>query len=324
MTFGNLPSTSTSADEQNIKHNTMEVPIYQTYPQNAYPIGSWDGAINRNSLGGHVPDATGGYDSSAWMEPAPMTGYDAATALYAPALDDAAWSTYGSLPTTNGYDGPSPSTVASSPSLGVQGQGWSHAANDTAGWDQTHPSPTCEVPFYANHPFHHTAPSEGGFSSGTLHPTVEFGAEQSPPPAPSSTKPASKPKNKGKGKAPVIKPAKKSEATLKARGTKRKSPTPPRGSLKAKATPHIGIFPPNVDPKKASEKMQREAWEKAKTEALAMSQRRLMLLDHERGALDRETQKLQVNIGLMREQVAKQHSELQEAISKAEKLKHQY
>lgn len=70
--------------------------------------------------------------------------------------------------------------------------------------------------------------------------------------------------------------------------------------------------------------MQREAWEKAKTEALAMSQRRLMLLDHERGALDRETQKLQVNIGLMREQVAKQHSELQEAISKAEKLKNQY
>jgi hypothetical protein len=36
-----------------------------------------------------------------------------------------------------------------------------------------------------------------------------------------------------------------------------------------------------------------------------MEQRRMMLLDHERGALEREAQRLQVNLGLMRQVVGR-------------------
>lgn len=51
-----------------------------------------------------------------------------------------------------------------------------------------------------------------------------------------------------------------------------------------------------------------------------MSQRRLLLLDHERGALERETQKLQDNLALMREAAAREHGQLKEAVKKAERL----
>ncbi|KAK4167114.1 hypothetical protein QBC43DRAFT_286032 [Cladorrhinum sp. PSN259] len=271
----------------------MEGPLYQTYPQHAYPFGAWDNSENHHFDG----------NNDVWMDNnLPMTAYDT-TATYQPTGNGNLWPTYASFP-GNAIDGPSPSTVASSPSIGVHGQGWPQTPNDpsTCSWEQPLPSPHSEIPPYSQFPFLPTQP-------------------QQPATVPSSSISGStKAKSKGKGKAPVLKPAKKSDASSpKARSTKRKSPSP---ASKA-ATPHIGIFPPNVDPKKASEKMQREAWEKAKMEALAMSQRRLMLLDHERGALDRETQKLQVNIGLMRESVARQHSELQEAISKAERLNRQ-
>ncbi|KAH6619418.1 hypothetical protein B0J18DRAFT_481889 [Chaetomium sp. MPI-SDFR-AT-0129] len=67
--------------------------------------------------------------------------------------------------------------------------------------------------------------------------------------------------------------------------------------------PFSGVLPSNVDPRVASEQIRREAWDRCKAEAHEMSQRRMMLLDHERGALDREAQLLQVNLGKMREAV---------------------
>ncbi|KAK4156621.1 hypothetical protein C8A00DRAFT_30474 [Chaetomidium leptoderma] len=66
-----------------------------------------------------------------------------------------------------------------------------------------------------------------------------------------------------------------------------------------------GVLPANVDPRVASEQIKREAWERCKAEAFEMSQRRMMLLNHEHGALEREAQRLQVNLGLMREAVAR-------------------
>lgn len=62
-----------------------------------------------------------------------------------------------------------------------------------------------------------------------------------------------------------------------------------------------GVLPANVDPRLASEQIKRQAWERCRAEAQEMSQRRLMLLDHEKGALEREVEKLRVNLGLMRE-----------------------
>lgn len=44
-----------------------------------------------------------------------------------------------------------------------------------------------------------------------------------------------------------------------------------------------------------------------------------MLLDHEQGALERETQRLQVNMGRMREAVAREQAEQDEAAHRAGK-----
>ncbi|KAK3989889.1 hypothetical protein QBC44DRAFT_326275 [Cladorrhinum sp. PSN332] len=321
MNFGDVPtSASGSSDDKQLNINslnsdTMEAPIYQAYPQHTFPLGAWD------NVGNHHFGDDGNNSNNMWIDNLPMPTYDTAT-MYHPATNDNLWPTYAQFP-AGGIDGPSPSTVHSSPSIpsiGVHGQGWPQPP------EQPLPSPTSEMAPYSQYPFQYSAPSEDDFQTGGVYPTTDFATQPSrPAQAPPSTNTSSKPKNKGKGKAPTLKSTKKSDASSpKARGTKRKSPSPATSTSGAKTTPHIGIFPPNVDPKKASQKMQREAWEKAKNEAVVMSQRRLMLLDHERGALERETQKLQVNIGLMRETVARQHSELQEAISKADRLNRQY
>ncbi|KAK4236320.1 hypothetical protein C8A03DRAFT_35797 [Achaetomium macrosporum] len=62
-----------------------------------------------------------------------------------------------------------------------------------------------------------------------------------------------------------------------------------------------GVLPANVDPRLAAEQIRRAAWERCRAETHEMSERRRMLLDHEDGALEREMQRLQVNLGRMRE-----------------------
>ncbi|KXX75690.1 hypothetical protein MMYC01_208301 [Madurella mycetomatis] len=101
---------------------------------------------------------------------------------------------------------------------------------------------------------------------------------------------------------------------------RRKSESASASSAADRPTRLGGVLPPGIDPRTASEKIRREAWERCRAEVLEMSQRRLMLLDHERGALERETQKLQVNIGLMRETIARQQAGLEDAVRRAEKL----
>jgi hypothetical protein len=58
-----------------------------------------------------------------------------------------------------------------------------------------------------------------------------------------------------------------------------------------------------MDPRVASEQIRREAWQRCRAETTELSQRRLLLLDHVQGAREREAQRLQVNMGLMREAV---------------------
>lgn len=83
------------------------------------------------------------------------------------------------------------------------------------------------------------------------------------------------------------------------------------------ATTLGGVLPANMDPRVASEQIRREAWERCKAEAFEMSQRRMMLQDHEHGALERETQRLQVNLGLMREAAKREQADLEEDEARA-------
>ncbi|KAK3393412.1 hypothetical protein B0H63DRAFT_458154 [Podospora didyma] len=98
---------------------------------------------------------------------------------------------------------------------------------------------------------------------------------------------------------------------------KRKSQSPPAAVPEAVMST---ILPANQDPRVASEEIRKEAWRICKAEALEMSQRRMLLIEHEKGLLEQETQKLQVNIEKMREAVAREHLELKEAVKRAARL----
>ena len=137
--------------------------------------------------------------------------------------------------------------------------------------------------------------------------------QPNPPPAPVEEAPAKPSKQKRKRDEP---------RTLSTTCLAKKSHTPnPPGSSRLTtpltsipassiSTPNTnirspttlgGVLPANVDPRLASEQIKRQAWERCRAEAQEMSQRRLMLLDHEKGALEREVERLRVNLGLMRE-----------------------
>lgn len=73
-----------------------------------------------------------------------------------------------------------------------------------------------------------------------------------------------------------------------------------------------------------TDQIRREAWRICKAEALEMSQRRMKLLEHEHGALERETEQLQVNIRIMREAVEREHLGLEDAVSRAERMSSSY
>ncbi|KAK4098785.1 hypothetical protein N658DRAFT_509230 [Parathielavia hyrcaniae] len=63
-----------------------------------------------------------------------------------------------------------------------------------------------------------------------------------------------------------------------------------------------GVLPADVDPRIACERIRRQAWERSSAQALEMAQRRTMLRrGHEHGALEREMERLRVNLGLMKQ-----------------------
>ncbi|KAK3309754.1 uncharacterized protein B0T15DRAFT_13548 [Chaetomium strumarium] len=83
-----------------------------------------------------------------------------------------------------------------------------------------------------------------------------------------------------------------------------KTPTTPTTLMMTMTTENKalgGVLPANVDPRVASQEICRAARERSMAESHEMSERRRMLLDHEHGALEREMQRLQVNLGRMRE-----------------------
>ncbi|KAK4195893.1 hypothetical protein QBC40DRAFT_343123 [Triangularia verruculosa] len=339
MELDKLPTSSAHSSNDHQITDNMEAPMYQTYPQDAFAYGHWtNGPEFPPTFPMSGPD---GQYNGVWREDLHVmtTSYDMPTMF--PTSNDVAWSMqeqgqtggFSQSPTATSpvvYQGQDTEWNSMPPQLtnGFASGTW--VSNDQL---QTLPSPLSEAPSYGNYTFNHRTPSDyepqpvrttaapiqqGSFCSTTdsASPAASTAAVATVP------APKAKPKAKGKGKAAVSKPSKRSpESSSKSRtssGTKRKSPAPSGDN--AKPPPFLGIFPPDVDPREASAKIQREAWERCKTEVLVMSQRRLLLLDHERGALERETQKLQDNLALMREAAAREHGQLQKAVRKAEKL----
>ena len=93
-----------------------------------------------------------------------------------------------------------------------------------------------------------------------------------------------------------------------------------QNQLRSRLGHRIGPVPPYQDPRATTEHIRREAWRICKAEALEMSQRRMKLLEHEHGALERETQQLQINMKLMRDAVAREQLDLENAVDRAEML----
>jgi len=69
-----------------------------------------------------------------------------------------------------------------------------------------------------------------------------------------------------------------------------------------------------------SEHIRREAWRICKAEAREMSERRMRLIEHEGGALEREAVRMQQNIAAMRDAISREQNELERAVAMAERM----
>ncbi|KAK4044371.1 hypothetical protein C8A01DRAFT_31426 [Parachaetomium inaequale] len=275
----------------------------QGYLHRDYPQSSWDytAAVDHNPL---APP------NGMWQGGLPC--YDTPTAFETP-LNGAIWPHYGTATADGAWD----PQVDGPPSFAAYGPAWPLSPADTLSnnpWsptDQPLPSPLSEVPSYAltQSPWgEDQATTRSGTNSPITIPTNS-----------TLLTPVLKPKDKTKknrdtNNLPPKRPAETTARPPRPRTLKRhKSDTPSISSIltdrttgststTASTTTTLGgVLPANVDPRVAAEQIRREAWERCKAEALEMSQRRMMLLDHEHGALERETQRLQVNLGRMRE-----------------------
>ncbi|EAQ92954.1 predicted protein [Chaetomium globosum CBS 148.51] len=199
-------------------------------------------------------------------------------------------------------------------------------------WDlanQAFPSPASEAPSFnfALNPSGMDGPAGYQFTSTQSRTDSPTTAMNLILPTPLPQPADSSPKNPHPApKRPAESPARPSRPrTLK----RHRSDTPSIASIASISTPGSastvgsatttlgGVLPANVDPRVASEQIRREAWERCKAEANEMLQRRMMLMDHEHGALERETQRLQVNLSLMREAARREQAEEEEQVAKA-------
>ncbi|GAB1310722.1 hypothetical protein MFIFM68171_00932 [Madurella fahalii] len=291
--------------------------MYQPYPQNGLEYIPWTNEPEHHAL----PNPGG-----MWPGAGPLMPYDSPT-LFDNTSNEMGWTDNGALWDPSATASPSlepyPPIWPISPGGPPSNDAWSPS-------NQPLPSPLSEIPSPI---LTGTASAENGLASfGSAIPSSQRPADMRRPsssfdagarlPAPDHP---SKVKGRGSGKDSRAASSKKPA---------RPEPKPrPRGHARHKSdsasanpsgdrpgTRLGGVLPHGIDPRAASERIRREAWERCRTEVMEMSQRRLMLLDHERGALERETQRLQANIGLMRETIARQQAGLEDAVTRAERL----
>lgn len=142
---------------------------------------------------------------------------------------------------------------------------------------------------------------------------------------------SSQPKPRPKSKPTSKKSTAKSEKSSAKR--KRNSKTPVAAAVSNTTTTEqdyeaqlLARFGPMMAPlsKKShltpSEQIRREAWRICKSEVMDMSQRSMKLLEHDHGALERETQKLQATITQLRDEIEQETRQLEVALTKVEKL----
>ncbi|KAL2129710.1 hypothetical protein VTI74DRAFT_7409 [Chaetomium olivicolor] len=308
MATGILQSPSSPEQEQ--LGAEEEDPVYQ------YPQDSWEYNYGTNHAFPNGVSAA----SAMWQRGLPLTTYDAPT-MFGPELNGEVWPTYGMVPKNGVWD---PSTNGS-PSQGPHGTTWAASPSETletlstSTWspsDQPLPSPMSEAQSYVLT----QSPVVGNASTMRRASSTIPSPLTSRPDSPAASanrslptlapKPKSKPKRNPKPSQPPSKRPVNADPTPtpRPRTLKRhRSDAPSIASSTNTATSASttttlgGVLPANVDPRVASEQIRREAWERCRAEAHEMSQRRMMLLDHERGALDREAQRLQLNLGRMRE-----------------------
>lgn len=357
MDQSKTPAASSSDTSQQQSIDSMESPIYHAHPQGALTFASWENQQHQYGPEAQAnSEFTGYFDSVQWLGDAPVAAYG--SGLYdntnnSSSSNDVVWPPMQEQVPMGGdhhsYSNPSP--IAESPAslAGYQGQwtpspgGYPPATTAAPPWmpskgqDQLQPlpSPLSEVPSYGSEM---QIPAYGGYAftqnpaqdGAAAVPTTGFLSDSqqeyaSPPPHALSSVASgpSKPKSTKRGRPKGSTNKKVGDGAQSTKGTKRKTPPPTGadspGAASSTSSVNLGIFPPNVDPREASQKLQREAWERCKTEAASMSRRRELLLSS-RTELQKETHKLQINIGQLREAVAREHEQLKEAVRIAARL----
>lgn len=185
--------------------------------------------------------------------------------------------------------------------------------------------PSTWVPVYMDSTAHFAAQPFGGSSfAKNLVPKQHQDSSSSPSPIGRTPSPKSKPKSKPR------KPTAKRE---RVESLKRKvgADSAYPGDLPSAALPKAAeevlldrfgqhmTAPEGLGPL-TSEDIRREAWRICQAEVREMSERRMRLIEHEGGALERETARMQRNITAMREVISREQRELERAVAMAERM----
>ncbi|KAK3335829.1 hypothetical protein B0T19DRAFT_471016 [Cercophora scortea] len=264
-----------------------------------------------------------------WRGGVPSSGHGNAAVLDQGA-DDTAWLPYGQMPTTtNDYFGmPSHITPVGAASVFPE-TAWD--AND-----QPLFSPYSEVPpSILGNTVKRSGSVEDGFGGsldGTSLDAIPLWNDMSGPTSPSAPEPSAKSKGKSKSK-PKSKSASTSTKTASKADSRSRagasvisnhsssSSTKGQSSTNKRKSNQSSDQAPPPSPaaelvsqihRVASEKIGREAWRICKAEAREMAQRRGQLLEHESGALERETRQLQLNVNMLRETASRQKLQTQQ------------
>ncbi|KAK3694394.1 hypothetical protein B0T22DRAFT_477146 [Podospora appendiculata] len=306
MPAGEAPDFQMSSDE----------PALWANPDNFLPWADTTAHAHSSAYGSNP----GAQFVDTWRGGVPPSGHGNATVLNQ-AADDTAWLAYGQMPAATDYFG-MPSQISSAGAVFPETAWDAH--------DQPLFSPYSEVPpSIINNTVKRSSSVEDGFGGsldGTSFDAIPRWNDMSGPASPNAA-PETSAKSKGKSKS---KPKSKPISTKTASKTDSRSRTGASaagsgsgsgsGSTKGQSGTHkrkssqaseLPPAPPAAELvsqiyRVASEKIGREAWRICKAEAREMAQRRGQLLEHESGALERETQQLQLNVSMLRETASRQ------------------
>ncbi|KAK3902980.1 hypothetical protein C8A05DRAFT_33294 [Staphylotrichum tortipilum] len=285
------------------------------FPHQDETLPDWQLSPHRD----HLSPANG-----MWQPTSDLTSYDtldddASSNFDAPSTGTTGWGDcYGVIPADYAWEPPASSSTTLSPYYAAPAWPISPSVPPSSNtWspnDAPLPSPSSEAPSYiftssplgddddldADPASPATTPQPSPATPSQRTSSVSTSART---PTPALPPPKGKPKKKTSKRPSTTTPPTDPPKPRLGRPPKRrhKFDTPSDAAPPPKTLG--GVLPANVDPRVASERIKREAWERCKAEAAEMLQRRMMLRDHEHGALEREAQRLQVNLGLMREKV---------------------